>query len=844
MPLRPGLIWRYVFREVRGPIFLGLMVYVLVFLMNALFELAALAIKKDMRAGVVLRLLVYLLPRVLEMTLPMAVLLGTLVGIGRLSADSEVVALRASGVSYKRLLLPVLTLACLCWGASSLLMLKVEPKAHLKQRRLLNEQLYSADLRREIKPRVFFEEVPGLLLYANQVFQGGTFLEGVFLHQTDPEGREQVTLARRGQIDYDRHTGVANFILEGGANHTITPGEPESYQISRFDRQRFVREPDDSFKMKMSLLSRPSQKNYMEQSLTELQVTAQNALSITDLSIRRRVLGAVSIYQHERFALPFACIAFALIGLPLGIANRRGGKASGFTLSIAIAIGYWLLYSFGQNLVREGRLSPFIGMWLANGLLSGLGISLLALREQSESLEIRSLSAVKLRAVSFLARIPVPGRTWLQRKGDRDDATRPSGSSEVRSRPNRLRSPHLLAILLATLIAVLLSIFVTPFALVAFVILATIMIFSSTLDHHVLNRFMAILGGCLLSFFTLFAVYEFVGLLDDMVQRNQPTSLAVRYLAFRSPWILAQILPMSCLVACLLTFGIMSRFNEVTAVKASGTSIYRLAGPVLFATIAISIMSYVNSDYIVPYSYQRATQIKDVIHGRSPRSYQAGDERWVFGAGGRLYNFSNYVAPPIPVLPSAGIGTFEGFSVYFLNPHSSEMTARLYARQASYKSGSWILKDGWSREFKNEGEVFERFAEKSFDFPEGPAFFIREWKTPEQMTFTELRRFVADLQRRGYDAQELLVDLYGKSSMPLVPLTLVILGLPFCFRIGRRGSLYGVGVSIVLAALYFLTFSATSALGSTGLMPAFLAAWAPNILFAGVGAYMLLHTPT
>src|SRR4029077_20363606 len=117
------------------------------------------------------------------------------------------------------------------------------------------------------------------------------------------------------------------------------------------------------------------------------------------------------------------------------------------------------------------------------------------------------------------------------------------------------RSPHLLAILLATLIAILLSIFVTPFALVAFVILATILIFSSTLDHHVLNRFMAILAGCLLSFFTLFAVYEFVGLLDDMVQRNQPTSLAVKYLAFRSPWILAQILPMSCLVACLLTFG-------------------------------------------------------------------------------------------------------------------------------------------------------------------------------------------------------------------------------------------------------------------------------------------------
>src|SRR5262245_55475154 len=134
MTVRPKIIWRYVFKEILGPVVLGLLIYVLVFLMNALFELAELAIKKDMPIKLVLRLLLYLLPRVLEMSLPMAALLGILIGVGRLSADSEIVALRASGVSYRRIFLPVLVLALVCWGVSSLLILQVEPWARYEQR--------------------------------------------------------------------------------------------------------------------------------------------------------------------------------------------------------------------------------------------------------------------------------------------------------------------------------------------------------------------------------------------------------------------------------------------------------------------------------------------------------------------------------------------------------------------------------------------------------------------------------------------------------------------------------------------------------------------------------------
>lgn len=850
MRARPFIVWRYVFKEILSPVLLGLMIYVLVFLMNALFDLAELAIKKDIPVGVVLKLLLFLMPRVLEMTLPMSILLGIMIGVGRLSADSELIALRASGVSYRRILLPILFIAIGGWLASSWLILRVEPWAKYTQRRLLSEQIYSADLRREIKPRVFFEQIPGLILYADEVHQDGDFLDRVFLTHTDAEGHEVVTLGRRAQIDYDRDTGRTQFLLESGTSHTLNPAEPDSYQISRFERQKFIQEPDQTFKMKADMLSRPSPRNYGEQSLEELDRSAQQAAAIEHDKTRNRVVGSIMVAWHERFALPFACLAFAFIGVPLGIANRRGGKASGFSLSIGIAIAYWVIYSFGQNLVREGKLTPVVGMWTANLLLTILGVLLLVMRERTEGLDPRALVPRWVRNLRRRSRDrrpapagPVavgPGHVGAPTTDDRDDEDEQPLNPDLVA---RRRHPVIAGIVLIAL-GGLASLHYTPLMTAGLVLLGLIFLFSTTLDRHVIERFLAILAGCVLSFFTLVMVYQFIQIFQDLVEHNLPMHLAFHYLGHRVPWALSQVLPMSCLMACLLTFGVMSKFNEVIAAKAGGTSVYRLAIPVVMVTFCLSVLGYVNYDYLMPFTEQRAQQIKDAIRGRAPRSYQPGDRRWVFGAEGHLYNFRNYISPPVPVLPTAGAGTFEGFSIYELDPTTFEMRSRTYARSASWEAGHWVLRDGWTRTFARDGEKFERFPTRVAALREGPTWFVKEWKTPEQMNFSELRRLVASLKARGYATQELEVDLYSKTSYPLVPLTLVIIALPFCFRMGRRGSLYGVGVAILLAAMYFLTFSATSALGSAGVMPAFLAAWAPNILFSGAGAYLLLKTET
>ncbi|MFQ5876138.1 MAG: LptF/LptG family permease [Acidobacteriota bacterium] len=899
--LRPDRLWRYIFGEILSPSLLGLGVYVLVFLMNALFELAELAIKKDLPLLTVGRILFYYLPRVLVLTTPMAILLGVLVGIGRLSTDSEIVALRAAGVSYWKVLYPALVLGLIGWGFGSYLMLQVEPEANYRRRSITTRLAYSADPRREIKPRVFFEEIPGILLYADEVHQGGDFLEKVFIHQTREGGEELTTVARRVQIDYDREQGVAFFYMESGLSHSVDPDDPESYHVSQFERQMLRQEPDEAFRIKSSLLSRPSPRNWREQNLSELARSILRAGAITHEETRRRVIGTLFAIVHERFALPVACLVFALLGVPLGIMNRRGGKASGFSLSIAIAILYWILLSTGEGLVKQGRLSPFVGLWVGNALLGALGVVLFLLRERTESLQISFLVPARLqRALAALRRreedqldarrlralevVPEAVRPpeFARVRGGRRSSTRRSrraarrrgiraggapsgtlclvpsvdpeaggsgGSDDLAPvEPGAVGRSRTIRVGLLAGIAVLAglaSISFSPFLLVAITLLALFLVFSTTMDRYVLARYGTVLAGCLASLFTLVAVYEFIQIMDELVERSLPVGLALSYLKYRSPWILAQILPMSSLVATFMTFGAMSRLNEVVALKASGTSIYRLSMPVVVVAVALSTLAYVNYDYLMPHANRKARQVKDVIKGKTPRTYRVQKERWVFGEQGRLYNFATYTPPHFPVLPAAGrSGTFQGFSAYRLDPETFQIRRRVHARNAVYDTDHWVLRDGWIREFRDGRESFEAFAEKRFDFPERPAYFVGEWKSPQQMTFAELKGFVRDLDRRGYDVQELAVDLYDKSAIPLVSLTMVVLGLPFCFRMGRRGSLYGIGVAIVLALLFLVTFSATNALGGVGLVPPFLAAWAPNILFAGSGVYLLLRTST
>ena len=194
-------LFRYIFRELFSPFLLGLSIYTFVLLMNVIFNVTEFAIKRNIPFTAVFKIIALSMPQLLTLTIPMSVLLGVLIGVGRMSADSEVIALKACGIGPRRLLIPVLCLGLVGWAVCSSLSLWIEPHASYLRHRLQSRIVLRVDVRKELKSRVLFEEIPGLLLYADKVFAGGSSLNRVILSQTDSQERDLLTTAPRAPVD-------------------------------------------------------------------------------------------------------------------------------------------------------------------------------------------------------------------------------------------------------------------------------------------------------------------------------------------------------------------------------------------------------------------------------------------------------------------------------------------------------------------------------------------------------------------------------------------------------------------------------------------------------------------
>lgn len=798
---------RYIFREIFTPALLGLAIYTFVLLMNAIFDVAELAIKKNLPTSAVVKILALSLPQLLVITIPMSVLLGILIGIGRLSSDSEVIALRACGMSYSRVLFPVLGLGILGWIVCSTLALWVEPESNYRRHKVAAKVVLRSDLRKELKPKVVYEEIPGLLLYAERVYQGGSSLEEVMLFQTDPQGRDLLTTARRGHLDYDSRSGKMRLLLEEGVTHRSDPGNPLDYQVYGADRQMVLREPDSGFKLRSRLMKEPQARNYREQSLRELQESWEKAGALDHQPTRDRLRAAIEIALQSRFAFPMACLVFSLVGFPLGVFNRRGGKSSGIAISLGVVLVYWLILNTGQQLAYEGKLSPVAALWTGNIFFSALGVVLIRRRERQET-GVGDRGPIAM-AYQMGHRIRSLIKEKLLHRA-RSAAPAPGGTSDG-----------------------------PPQALTAF---SGGPAFSTLLDRYVLALYLRYLLFTGLSIYIIFLVVDFREMIDDVINSRVSGRLVLDFFKYRSPWVIDRVLPVACLVSTLLAFGVLAKFNELTAMKAGGLSLYRVSLPVVGATFLISIFSFGVQGYVMPFSNQKASQIRDQIRGRPGRSYSQPQRRWIQGTEGAFYSFRAYQRTAPGFLPLGGEGTFQGFSVLQLDPSSFAVQDRIYAKEASWREGSWLLRAGWQRTFDPGGEVasFEEFVEKRVQLPVNPSRFMGDIKTPDQMNYGQLRDFIKDLDRRGYAVQELRVDLHEKIALPFVSVVMVVLGLPFAFRSGKKGSLYGIGLGIGLVVFYYATFAVLSALGEIGLLPPFLAAWAPNIIFAGTGTYMML----
>ncbi len=822
------ILTRYILKEMVGPTALGFAFYTSMILMRQLFDMAGMIISRSLAPGVVFQLLLLSLPNIVVLTVPMSLLFGILIAVGRLSSDSEIIAMRALGISTRTIYLPVFIFSFAVFLLNLYLMNVVLPKGN-SEFASLRAEVFTSTVEKEIQPRRFYDDYENLMIYVNDINPRTAEWKGVFVADSRNEEPQQaltpqqlaersarereeqreagagalaqsgqrIIMAQSGNLSVLKRTNQVWMNLRNAQTHVWDPRRPDRYDLNRNAVQRILL-PD---KYASTDLAGQFAKSLREMNLRELLRQEQMLQNVTSrksaTELDRETYNLARVEIHKKFAIPFACIVFGILGLPLGITNRRGGKSSGFSLSIGIIVFYYVMINNGEALARTGKISPAIGMWAPNVILLIMGIYLLGRANRDAGADRRESGWFSRIVHAVITR-------KKQRRAERSGASR--------SQTAEPDEPSILKRLDIT--------------------------FPNILDRYILREFLKILGLVIISTAALFTVIDYTEIASDIRENHIALHTVLSYYRFSVFSILNWTLPISVLVATLVTFGVLSKNNEVTAFKSGGVSLFRVALPVVAVAGVISALAYFNLDFVLPYANQRVNQLRSQIKGRKNVPSASQQRLWFIGKGRYLINFLSY---------DRITRTVSQIQVFEFHPTEFRLTRRVYAQRAKWDGRGWVFSDGWIASFPDQGSATYTPITNPIRlyYEETPQDFALEGNSdPNQMTFAQLRRYIESLRRTGYAAEKLSVTLYSKTSWPFLSVVMTLIALPFAFRIGKRGALYGVGIALIVGIFYWMVYAVFTKFGEVGNLPPVLSAWSANILFAIAAVYLFLHAET
>jgi len=363
--MRVSIIHRYILSEILPGFLVNILVFTAVMLMARAIQLANLVIARGVSPLKVLEIFILAAPKILTLSLPMGTLLAVLTAFMRFSADSELTVLRASGLSLYQMSPPVFVFGAVTASLTALFSLWLAPQAGW---RFKNELLDLAKARADlaIVEQSFIRSFPGLVIYVGQTTLTGGEMEQVFIHDARRPEESAVIAARHGRLGVDREAGVLAFELVEGVIDRVREGR-ENTDVIFFD----------TYELKLSPGNEVTGQNENNQFRGRAEMPTREleaaAARLSDPSARR----TYSLEWHERWARPATAFLLTLIGLPLGASFRARGRNFPLLTALVIFILYYVVSSLGWTLGEAGRISPAVGMWVANVLLAVLGIYLL-----------------------------------------------------------------------------------------------------------------------------------------------------------------------------------------------------------------------------------------------------------------------------------------------------------------------------------------------------------------------------------------------------------------------------------------------------------------------------------
>src|SRR5580693_2176030 len=715
---------RYIVREVFRHALLGIAVFTFVFFVPKLVQLMELFVRHTGSGAQILELFLCIFPAVLTFTLPMAVLIGVLLGLGRMSADSEIIALTALGIGRRRILLPVGLIALAGAGITLCMTLWLGPKAVHKYR-ALETDLVASQISFAVQPRVFDERFPKLVLYVNDVSASGTQWHGVFLAEAGRENGSQLTLAENAIVIAEPKEGKLELHLKGGTTHEFSREDPDRYSVTAFGQSDWPIEANGL------VPAQPRELSNSERSLRELV-----RLNGPDWREAR-------VELHRRLAFPVACLVFALVAVPLGAQPRRGGRAAGSLLAVIIIASYYLLTVIGAGLARQSVLPPSIGIWGADILLAILGLALLPRMEQFRG---------ESRWMNPTARF----RTWARLLRRRKARARAAAMAVTRI-PNGLLEPQEHGAQSSGS-------------------------FPRLMDIYILRRFFFHFSVLMAAFIFLFEAFTFFELLDDIARHRVPFLVVVDYFRYLTPYLIYNLAPLAALVAVLVTLGVMSKNNEIVACKASGISLYRLALPLLFSGLALAATMIVLDETYLPYANQRQDALRNQIKGRPAQTY-AHPQRWIFGNDEKIYNYDLF-DPTQNLFGGLSVVELDPATFQMRRRVFASRARWSDSQKVWVLEGGWVRDFADGTIARYERFPVTSLPELS----EPPSYFNREVRQASQMSWGALRRYIDGLRKAGFDVANLTVQWHVKLAFPLIAPVSMLLAIPFALLVGTRGA--------------------------------------------------------
>ncbi len=778
------LLHRYIFREVAIASVVGTVLFTLVLFLQRVEPVMELMVGHGASAADMLLLFVLTVPQAFPFTVPMGVLTGVLVGLGRHSGDNEILAMLACGVPARSILRPVALVATLGLLACAITTLWLTPWSLREQVRIA-ESLRIRLAGSEVMPRVFIEDYPEQVIWVQDVLPGeGVHWKGIFIADMRSPAERGSIAGFNAAVDGPRVTLASEaFVLPRPEQNRVQIRFPltTTYEQAR-DPTQFL-----AFRSQQAdqvLQARPRRFDPRAQ--------RYDAMATSALAREAAASGSPepAVLLQERLSLPFACWVLPLVGFPIAVSIRRSGRSSGIVIAMLLCFAYWMVSLAGTAFAERSVLHVGTGAWLANGTFAIAGLLLL---RGVDAPSHRDWSAAPS---GILARIR--GAAVRFRQGQKNGNRGTNGTS--RTAPVDLLVP--------------------------------------VVDRYMLRTFLFYVLVFLSAFVAIWYVFSFFELLNDMLTRDK-AGVFVPYLYYLTPFLVYNTVPLAVLIATLVCFGILGKQNEITAFRACGVSLYRLALPVLLMTGALGTGLFALGESYLPEANRRQDALRDEIKGRPPRTYLRPDRQWTFGLEDRIFYHRAF---------DSRTRVFSGISVYDLRREPFELRRQIQAERAFWDPsvGAWVFENGWVRTLDGIRTVeFEEF--ESLAFPsihEPPDYFLKRDRHDQQMNFVQLRSYIGDLTQSGFDTVRLQVRLHKKLVFPFFAFSMALLAIPFAMQTGGRSTMWPVCFGLGLTVAYYASNALAEQLGRAGQLQPPIAAWAPCVLFAIGGTYMMLRVRT